>query len=126
MELETELNVVSMVNQFVASTQHKLDLHRKQNFPSLGRRLLSIEYKDKWAKIVARDEGSKGGSVYAWIALKNFETKELGPVTAGDIHKAASWKKPAKHARGSVLRPETWTCAGPYSIEYLRGGSCAF
>lgn len=74
----------------------------------------SIQYADKWAKIV------KGNSVYGFIALVDFENKQLGQVKTGDIHKAASWKIPAKHARGSVFADDFGNCAGPYGIAYLR------
>lgn len=48
-------------------------------------------------------------SVYAFVDKTN-----------GDILLPASWKAPAKHARGNVCDPATWTCAGPYGIAYLR------
>ena len=73
----------------------------------------------KWCKIVSRRAGSPGGSVYAWVALADFETKELGKVKTGDIHKAESWKKPAKHARGSVFAADFGKCLTPYGIVYL-------
>jgi hypothetical protein len=48
-------------------------------------------------------------------------TKQLGVIKAGDIHKPASYKIPAKHARGNIYNKETWDCVGPYGIAYLRG-----
>jgi hypothetical protein len=48
-------------------------------------------------------------SVYAFVDKTN-----------GDILMPASWKAPAKHARGNVTDPATWTCAGPWGIAYLR------
>lgn len=74
----------------------------------------SIQYAPKWAKIV------KGTGVYGFVALADFENKQLGQVKTGDIHKAASWKIPAKHARGSVFADDFGNCAGPYGIAYLR------
>lgn len=41
-------------------------------------------------------------------------------IASGDILKAASLNAPAKHARGNVHKPETFNCAGPYGIAYLR------
>lgn len=54
----------------------------------------------------------RGNSVYAFIDKTN-----------GDVLKADSWKKPAKHARGNIHNPDNGlTCTGPYGIVYLRGG----
>jgi hypothetical protein len=41
--------------------------------------------------------------------------------TTGDVLKAASWKKPAKHARGNIF--DEWNglkSVGPYGPAYLR------
>lgn len=105
------------INQFVAAVNQKMEEYWAKNFPSLPVRGLAVQYKRNWAHLVIT-EGGTGRSSYGWIALKDFATKELGQVKAGDIHKSASYKKPAKHARGSVLQPESWTCAGPYDIGY--------
>jgi hypothetical protein len=79
---------------------------------------VEVTFSDRWAKIAKRDGSSC--SVYAFICLREGETKTLGLLRPGDIHFPASWKMPAKHARGSVFRKESWTCAGPYSIAYLK------
>lgn len=39
----------------------------------------------------------------------------------GDIYKPATWKAPAKHARGNIFADDGGlTCADPYGIRYLR------
>lgn len=73
---------------------------------------------DKWCRIVKTYTGSQ--SVYAFIALQNYSTKTLGMVNVGDIHRPASWKIPAKHARGNVFQEDFNNCAGPYGVVYLR------
>ena len=41
--------------------------------------------------------------------------------TTGDVLKTASWKTPAKHARGNILREDKGlTCMGPFGAAYLR------
>lgn len=41
--------------------------------------------------------------------------------TTGDVLKTASWKTPAKHARGNVHRDDKGlTCMGPYGAASLR------
>jgi hypothetical protein len=78
---------------------------------------------DKWCRIVTREE--RGGkledsSVYAFICLQDGFTKALGTLKAGDIHKAASFKVPAKHARGSVLADDMEKALTPWGIVYLK------
>lgn len=69
---------------------------------------------DKWCRITRSD------SAYAFIALDNFETKGLGNVTRGSIHKPASFKAPAKYARGSVFEQDNGiNCCGEYGVSYL-------
>jgi hypothetical protein len=73
----------------------------------------------KWARIVTVENGHPS-SVYAFIALQDNETKALGKVKAGDIHKAATFKAPAKHARGNVFDPNFNNCLTPHGIVYLK------
>ncbi len=63
------------------------------------------------------------GRRYVKIATQNNQTCVYGFVdrTNGDILMSATWRAPAKHARGNVLDEKTWNCAGPYGIAYLRG-----
>ena len=56
----------------------------------------------KYAKIV------NGGSVYCFVDRTN-----------GDILKAASWKAPAKHARGNIYDADPLKGVGPYGAAYL-------
>lgn len=73
---------------------------------------------DKWAKIVTVQPNAT--SVFAFICLKDFENKTLGKLKKGDIHKAASWKIPAKHPRGSVYQENFNNCVTPHGIIYLK------
>lgn len=68
----------------------------------------------KFDKIIKRTTlGSifdEAGSAYAFIDKKT-----------GDIYKPATWKAPAKHARGNIYAEDGGLkCAGPYGIAYLR------
>lgn len=42
-------------------------------------------------------------SVFCFIANEDSTTKSLGTVKMGDVMKPASFKVPAKHARGNIL-----------------------
>lgn len=69
---------------------------------------LTAEYGRKYIRIVIEQYSSR--SVYCFLDY------------AGNIYKAASWKAPAKHVRGTVFMPDYgWGKAlGPYGAAYLR------
>lgn len=61
-------------------------------------------------------------SACAFIAKVDFETKFLGKVKAGDVMKSASYKAPAKHARGNIFDAQNGLGAwGDYGPNYLKG-----
>ena len=59
-------------------------------------------------------------SVYAFIALQDGHTKTLGTLKAGDIHKPAGFKAPAKHARGNVFEADFRKALTANGIVYLK------
>lgn len=82
---------------------------------------------DKWVRVVTLEERGKDdqkewkvASVYAFIALVDNSTKALGNVKAGDVHKAASFKAPAKHARANVFDADFRKALTSHGIVYLR------
>lgn len=99
---------------------------KQQNFrqPMPGHRADYIS--DKWARIVVMEERNgkmDPTSVYCFVCLQDGHTKTLGTLKAGDIHKAAGFKAPAKHARGSVFDPNFNNCLSAYGVAYLRQSS---
>ena len=75
-------------------------------------RTVTIEFGRSYAKLISADV--RGGelsaqSVYAFVDLTN-----------GDILKAASWAKPAKRARGNVLRADRMQAVTAYGANYLK------
>ena len=78
---------------------------------------------DKWCRVVTVEERNgtpTDSSVYAFICLQDGQTRALGVLRKGDIHKAASFKAPAKHARGNVLNELFPNCLTPWGIVYLK------
>lgn len=73
---------------------------------------------DKWVRVTVQNGTQR--SVYAFICLKDYSTKTLGQLKAGDIHKAASWKIPAKHARGNIMDDKFVNCLTPQGVIYLK------
>ena len=63
------------------------------------------------------DKGVSNGSVWGFVAKTNGVLKGI-PYFVGDVFKAAGWRAPAKHVRGSIFSSETnwfsWT--GPNYI----------
>jgi hypothetical protein len=95
--------------------------HIATNYANLQPDTTQLEFGQNWVRVVKVHPGSTGGSAYCFVALKDFSTKQLGNVKAGDIHKPAGYKAPAKHARGSVFHPEQFgKVCGPHSVVYLR------
>lgn len=79
---------------------------------------------DKWVRVVTLDVPHEGeprvSSVYAFIVLQDGQTKTLGALKAGDIHKPASFKAPAKHARGNVFQEDFRKALTSNGIVYLK------
>ena len=72
---------------------------------------LSVRSGRKFDKVVSN------GSVWGFVAKTNGVLKGI-PYFVGDVFKAAGWRAPAKHVRGSIFSNETnwfsWT--GPNYI----------
>lgn len=74
--------------------------------------VVTLEEGKKFVRVVrAVKHGHQitGRSVYCFVQIDN-----------GDILKAASWKAPAKTARGSVFNANMLEGCGPYGVAYLR------
>jgi hypothetical protein len=97
-------DIQSAINNFME--------HLKVTFPEYQ---FTVNMGEKYCKVV------KSNSVYCFIALGDSETKTLVTVKLGDIMKPANLNTPAKHARGNVFDHTTFTCAGKYGMQYLRG-----
>ena len=67
----------------------------------------TVDFGRKFARIVRHDAGL---SVYCFVDMTN-----------GDVRKAASWKTPAKHARGNINDDSQGMSAmTPYGAVYMR------
>jgi hypothetical protein len=95
-DFETALQV------FVETLQKNIDDFTQANHPNLIPDKIELQYGKTMVKVV-RQGPSGGRSVHCFIARTDNTTKTLGTVKAGDVLKAASWKTPAKHVRGTIL-----------------------
>ena len=116
----SERDVRAATIHFVALAQHKIDVRHARLFqtarastgdPHHGGQKLHIEWGKRYARITARDlRIAAGGLAWAFVDLTN-----------GDILKPASFKTPAKGARGSVFNADPLTGIGPYGPAPARG-----
>jgi hypothetical protein len=119
----TELN--ARIEAFVkAADQTTIDEWKERGYTFAPPPTHRADYiSDKWVRVVTmevqNDGTKKVQSVYAFIVLKDGQTKALGTLKAGDIHKPAGFKAPAKHSRGSVFQEDFGKCLTPYGIKYL-------
>jgi len=76
---------------FVARVQELIDSHYGPKYTLLDMRIPTIEiiFGRKYAKLVKNNGEQR--FAYCFVNMTN-----------GDILKAASWKAPAKHARGNI------------------------
>ena len=101
------------ITKFMADAQALVDEYCKIVFlhpETLAqfKKTLSIEPGSKYARVVISDCSSR--SCYCFIDLTN-----------GDILKSASWKAPAKHARGNIFTyQKVDECVGPHGANYLK------
>lgn len=96
------------LEKLVAHVQKLQEKDAKQwakQFPNSDRKAekVSVEYAKRYAKVKA------DGRTWAFVDTTN-----------GDILKPASWKAPAKHARGNVYDPNSWGEFSAYGPQYLR------
>ena len=98
-------------NVFLKSAQALIDAHMKKSFPNLPRKELSFDKGRKYWRIVARDKDIRpSGSAWAFLNTEN-----------GDVLKPASWRAPAKHARGNIYDTQGgMKGVGPYGPAYMR------
>ena len=91
-------------NMFLAAAQGISDSYMKTNFPKLERPNLDWSEGKRYIKVFRED------SVHCFVDKTN-----------GNILKAASWKAPAKHARGNIHEYDNGAhCMSAYGTIYLR------
>jgi hypothetical protein len=93
---------------FLAVAQGIVDRYYSRSFPTLEVPKLVIEAGRRYARVVRCDSVQR--SAHCFVDLTN-----------GDLLKTDGWKKPAKHARGSLHDMATvMTGLGPNGAAYLK------
>ena len=91
---QTEFN--DALVSYVEGVQDIYNNHFAQHYENSVPDLIQIEGGRKYVKISHTSDGGNGQkSVHSFINTEN-----------GDVLKPASWKAPAKHARGNIFSPK--------------------
>lgn len=108
-------DVLIRVHEFLTRAQHMVDVYMEARFPSLPKVNLILAGGTKFLKIQKAEMGGSSDrpemrySAWCFINLTN-----------GDILRPATWKAPAKHARGNVFATDFGlSCVGPYGPNYM-------
>jgi hypothetical protein len=103
----TRIPVPSDIEVFAINLENKINASREAS--GLTEKItITTVCGNRYAKII-KSYSERNLSVYGFIDLSN-----------GDLLKAASWAKPAKHARGNIFAPDPLAGCGPYGLAYLR------
>lgn len=104
-DLKVNQNSPEFVRWF-AGVEELVNGYMLKHFPALSpeARRMSFSEGPRYIRVM------QDNSAYAFIDRRN-----------GDVLKPASFRAPAKHARGNLFAPDFGLpCAGPYGIAYLR------
>jgi len=96
------------LEDFITDSQRKID-HDEERYQYVQKTKLEKTDGPKYVRIVAVNQSHNGRSAWAFVNKEN-----------GDILKPASWKTPAKHARGNIYKKESWSSVGMYGPAYLK------
>ncbi|MGW8180806.1 MAG: DUF7717 family protein [bacterium] len=98
------------LEDFVEMARNKINTYYAERFSNLTAPVLSYETGRRYVKLITSNDGTTGKSVYCFVDKTN-----------GDILKAATWRAPAKHARGSIYDEDCGASAvNQYGANYLR------
>ena len=103
-------DIIGSGNEFDSSVDNLLkniNVKYHESFPNNKEMVLSLIAGSKFVKVI------HDNSVWGFVAKVDGTHKGL-PMAKGDILKAAGWRAPAKHSRGSIFDKEmhksfSWT-----------------
>lgn len=106
-----ENNFKEKFESFLEGCRNCIDTYMQANFPNNPKEYLNYAEGPKFIKIIkACNEKELSGSAWAFIDKQT-----------GDVLKPASWKTPAKHARGNIFDEfNGLKYVGPYGPAYLK------
>jgi len=110
--LTEEENFDQAMKVFLKGAQDIIDKDYKLNYPNLKPNILVTTSGKKYVKIISKAQSGYGTSAWAFIDK-----------ATGDILKPATWKAPAKHARGNIYDQDNGVrSVTAYGPGYLQPG----
>lgn len=95
---------------FIEGCERIYTAHMERHFPNNQRDTFEHTTGKKFVRVVRKDGYHGGGSVHCFVDIET-----------GDVLKAASWAKPAKHARGNIFDDHNGLAnMNEYGPAYLR------
>ena len=105
------LNTNPIVYDFVVKVNKDIEEHYAIHLTGLQPELLQVDVGRKFIRLW------KGTSCWGFISRVD-DTLKGAPIKKGDLLKPATWKAPAKHARGNIIDGTAkW---GVYGPEYIQ------
>lgn len=100
-----------VVAAFIDDVNTNITAYYKQTLSNLEPELLRVDVGNKYIRLW------KGTSCWGFISRVDGDHKGA-PIKKGDLLKPATWKAPAKHARGNIVDGTAkW---GVYGPEYIK------
>lgn len=100
-----------IVMKFVADVNDKIKDYYEEHLTNLSPEYLTVDVGNKYIRLW------KGTSCWGFISRVDGDLKG-SPIRKGDLLKPATWKAPAKHARGNIVDGTAkW---GVYGPEYIK------
>jgi len=93
--------------RFIHQVRDMVAKYHEDKFPNLAQPTISFTTGKRYWKIVKDYYGQR--AVYCFVDRTN-----------GDILKAATWRAPAKHARGNILDDNPMKAVNEHGAVYLR------
>ena len=98
------------LNAFLLATQARINAQFAASYPNLTAPRLTVDLGgSKYFRIVRNETYGTGRSVHCFVRIAD-----------GAVLKAAGWKTPAKHARGSIYVNAGQDAVTEYGAKYLR------
>ena len=102
-------NFKEKFDSFLKGCQTIVDEYMKKNYPNLSTFVLVAETGRRYIRVM-RTKGDTNESCWAFVDQTN-----------GNVLKPATYKAPAKHARGNIFDDKNGLGSiGPYGPAYLR------
>jgi hypothetical protein len=105
------LKTNKVVENFINEVDSKIESYYETNLKNLPKPMIQIELGNKFIKIIS------GLSVWGFISRVDGNLKG-SPIKKGDLLKPASYKAPAKHARGNII--DGTAKYGVYGPDYIK------